>query len=313
MKHRSASIQRKKDYTKDTKSGGENGAGRERSPASGEAERVVIRVLKRLAGGQTWLRRLDADGVCFGLYSPRKAFAEAEVTVSGRQVAEWLARDWLEPADGGGERLKLSAAGLGWLRRRLSSGDAFQEQHRAVRERAMEVEGVSRSVLVNDAESPLTWLRRRKDRNGEPLIAAWQFEAGERLRADFGRGMMQAHVTANWEGAAPSSRRRRLGGGGSAGVHDCVMDARRRVRQALVAVGPELASVVFDVCCCLKGLEEEEECQGWPRRSGKVVLQIGLTRLARHYGLLAREDIPGTVRRRLLHWGAEDYRPAVDG
>ena len=48
-----------------------------------------------------------------------------------------------------------------------------------------EVNGAQRPVLVNEAESPLGWLKSRKDRNGRPLITEDQYQAGERLRADY--------------------------------------------------------------------------------------------------------------------------------
>ena len=57
-----------------------------------------------------------------------------------------------------------------------------------------------------------------------------------------------------------------------------------------------------------------EKAAGWPQRSGKVILQIALQRLARHYGLL--HDAPVAEARRptrVRHWGAEDYRPRADG
>jgi len=55
--------------------------------------------------------------------------------------------------------------------KREHDGDGFRRRHqlRAVAER--EVEGVRQAVVVNDAESPLGWLKSRKDRNGRPLIS----------------------------------------------------------------------------------------------------------------------------------------------
>jgi hypothetical protein len=60
----------------------------------------------------------------------------------------------------------------------------------------------------------------------------------------------------------------------------------------------------------LKGLEQAERNGGWPRRSGKVVLQLALERLALHYGFGGRS---GPAPGRVLHWGAEGYKPAIDG
>jgi len=64
-------------------------------------------------------------------------------------------------------------------------------------------------------------------------------------------------------------------------------------------------------CCELKGLEEAEKANGWPARAGKVVLQIALTRLAKHYGLIA-SDAAAQRKTGLRHWGTEDYRPTLD-
>ena len=72
--------------------------------------------------------------------------------------------------------------------------------------------------------------------------------------------------------------------------------------RALDAVGPELSQVLVDICCELKGLEEPERSRDWPQRAGKVVLQLGLTRLARHYGLDVPSDLPRR-RKGIRHWG----------
>jgi hypothetical protein len=79
-----------------------------------------------------------------------------------------------------------------------------------------------------------------------------------------------------------------------------------------VAVGPEVSGILVDICCELKGLEEAEKTNGWPARAGKVVLQIALTRLAKHYGLIAADDAAVHKRSGLRHWGTEDYRPTLD-
>jgi hypothetical protein len=90
-----------------------------------------------------------------------------------------------------------------------------------------------------------------------------------------------------------------------------VIAAKERVMRALMAVGPEVSGMLVDICCELKGLEEAEKENGWPARAGKIVLQIALTRLARHYGLI-RDEAVKLTRRRLRHWGSEDYRPTLD-
>lgn len=154
-------------------------------------------------------------------------------------------------------------------------------------------------------ESPLDWLRRHRDRSGAPLITDEQFAAGERLRADHHFAGLDPRVTASWSVVAPCTR----GCGGAAGeIADNVLAARERVNRALMAVGPELAGVLVDVCCNLRGLEQVEQRNGWALRSAKVVLQLALSALARHYGM-----IPPTAcsRPRSRHWGAPDYRPAI--
>ena len=53
-------------------------------------------------------------------------------------------------------------------------------------------------MVVNDAESPLGWLKSRKDRSGRPLITEDQYQAGERLRADYWFAHLSPRVTSNW-------------------------------------------------------------------------------------------------------------------
>jgi hypothetical protein len=162
----------------------------------------------------------------------------------------------------------------------------------------------------NADESPLAWLRRRRAKDGSALISDAQFEAGERLRTDFSFAQLSPRVTASWDVALSAASAGPRGASGGAGdIADNVLGARERVNRALSAVGPELAGILVDVCCFLKGLEDLERSVGWPQRSGKVVLQIALTCLARHYGIAAGSGSGRSTQAR--HWGTPDYRPSL--
>lgn len=176
--------------------------------------------------------------------------------------------------------------------------DAKRAEHLTLASREIMTEsGISR-VTVNDSESPLAWLARRKGRDGRTMIGHTQFIAGEKLRADFTRGHLAPRVTSSWSGVA----RGKNCGGDAGTMTDAVIAARQRVRLALDACGPELSGVLMDVCCFLRGLEDVERERGWPARSAKVVLQLALDRLARHYGLAMRPREAAHIRT----WLAED-------
>ncbi|WP_186400989.1 DUF6456 domain-containing protein [Stappia sp. P2PMeth1] len=183
--------------------------------------------------------------------------------------------------------LTLSPAGRARLRRLASGEEDFAAQHREIGTRRIAIAGAADEIVtVNHAESPLAWLRRRRGRDGEPILDEGQFAAGERLRADhaFGAivpGMRGMAWSALGSGAGGGTRDPR---GGLVELTDATLAARARLERAIREVGPELAGVLIDVCCELKGLEQVERERRWPPRSAKVVLLLGLTRLARHYG-----------------------------
>ena len=59
------------------------------------------------------------------------------------------------------------------------------------------------------------------------------------------------------------------------------------MHQALDAAGLEFARLLIDICCFLKDLKEIEHERACPARSARVVLQLALDRLARHYNYTA--------------------------
>jgi Domain of unknown function (DUF6456) len=123
---------------------------------------------------------------------------------------------------------------------------------------------------------------------------------------------MNPRMTSNWSAFAPLDRTRRGAPSNAAALRDEVIAAKERVMRALIVIGPEVSGILVDICCELKGLEQAERANGWPARAGKVVLQIALTRLAKHYGLIAPDDAAVRKAQGLRHWGANDYRPTLD-
>jgi hypothetical protein len=185
----------------------------------------------------------------------------------------------------------------------------FRRQHGGILPaRRVDESGTGRTY-VNEAESPLAWLARRKGPDGRPFISTLQLAAGERLRADFTRAGLTPRVTANW--TAPVAQGRRAGGEEAAAFSDLVIAAKERFTRTLDAVGPEFAGLLLDICCFLKGLEVIERERRWPPRAARIVLSLALDRLARHYGI--ELEARGPARSRPRAWQAEGARPTIDG
>ncbi len=204
-------------------------------------------------------------------------------------------------------RIRLTTAAAGLLPDGPSGDGESGPPRRVLVETEILEEAGRRQAAANAAESPLGLLSRRKDKSGRPFLTRAEVEAGERLRTDYTRGQILPRMGANWQAAVASGRRDGSRGSVSE-LTDAALGARRRAERALVAVGPELAGVLVDICCFLKGLETVEMERRWPARSAKIVLKTGLSALARHYAPpRGMESWPAS--RPILHWGTADYRP----
>lgn len=208
------------------------------------------------------------------------------------------------------DRLALTETGRAFLARRshamqdggASQINAFRAQHLSIANASSKTGGPK----FDESESPLVWLARRKGTDGRPLIEPHQLQAGERLRAEFTMAQMMPRTTSNWH--SPIAGRRR---DGSAGEHmtDRMVASRQRVQHALNAAGPEFAGLLLDVCCFLKKLDEVERERRWPARSAKVVLQLALERLARHFGY--QRDATGKAAAAVQAWAADNALSGV--
>jgi hypothetical protein len=129
-----------------------------------------------------------------------------------------------------------------------------------------------RTATVNLAESPLTWLHARGH------LTKAQFDAGERLRADWERAQLAPGVTMRWDVV-------RVRGGADSGLGpgERQLAAKARFDGAVAEAGPGLADVLWRVVCAGEALADAERALAWPARSGKLVLRLALDRVARFY------------------------------
>ena len=198
---------------------------------------------------------------------------------------------------------RLTAAGRAVLRRALSDGGMAK----ATVAKAVPATAAAPGNLPSSS-TVLRWLRQRRDRNGQPLLTELQVEAGERLAADFVRGHMTPRVTADWSPTSGGAPRRRGVPGHGVELREATAAAQDRFRAGLAAVEPEFADLLINVCCFDARIEDVEKAMNWPQRSAKILLQLALNQLARHYGLMRRVGPTATIR----HAGCDDYRPGFD-
>ena len=132
--------------------------------------------------------------------------------------------------------------------------------------------GKRRTVTVNVAESPLSWLHARGHLDDR------LFDAGEALRNDYERAQLSANVTMRWDPV-----RVKTTGEQGLSATERQIAAKQRFDGAIRQAGRGLEDILWRVVCAGEGLPEAEKHLGWPARSGKLVLKLALDRVADFY------------------------------
>jgi len=174
-----------------------------------------------------------------------------------------------------GDKCFASDAAAAWLKRQLSDGDGFGEQHR-------QIEKSREGLCLNLCESALRILATKT--KGRPaFLLPHHLAAANRIHALVMRTQMIQRTTMSYDPG-------RVGGKNSGSsvafdLADSVVDAKKQLYQLLEMLPADCAGVVMDVCGFQKGLQLIEIERQWPRRSAKLILRIGLEQLAVQFGL----------------------------
>ncbi|ASK88130.1 DUF6456 domain-containing protein [Sphingorhabdus sp. SMR4y] len=165
---------------------------------------------------------------------------------------------------------------IGWrgprlLAERALPQDGEKREGRGARRRR------ARSVTVNLAESPLGWLHARGH------LSDRQFDAGEKLRADWERANLAPSVTMRWDGAPVAGSKRAMPR--IMNETEAQIAAKQRFDKAICHLGNDLSDIAWRTICGGERTPVAERKLGWPARSGKLVLKIALDRLAEYYRL----------------------------
>jgi hypothetical protein len=225
--------------------------------------------------GQTAWRALRALAAGAHLTPDGEDWRIGTQAVRDADVAALARHDLVERDGTGGYR--ASTPGRSWLAR-LDAPDAPNRLLARTAASGKRREAAMRGARsYNRAEEPLAWLFVRRK------ISERQFAAGERLRRDFLMAAKGPRLAMDWE-AGPVTRTRR-GPVAPTDPTPTQICAKTRLNGALAAAGAGLSDVLTRTVCLGEGLETAERAMGWPARAGKVVLCLGLDRIADYYRL----------------------------
>lgn len=215
--------------------------------------------------------------------------AECEVDAQGARIGAG------DIAIGARELAELEALGVV---RRASVG---------IEATAFAPEWLRRERAMAGCEKPVIAEQGGASRTSPAFFAPHHLAAGDRVRRLFDRAQLLPRVTMAYSPIAATRGAARRAGD----ITDMAAEARKGLAEIHALLPDDCAGVVIDVCGYEKGLQAIETERGWPRRSAKLVLRIGLEHLARHYGLVEMARGPESGKQQ--GWIGEGGRPTEVG
>ncbi len=192
-------------------------------------------------------------------------------------------------------KISINSLSKKWLLRKMANNGAskeeqFSEQHRNIKFN-------NDGVKINLNESPisrLTIVRAGK----KPYLEPHHVEAARRFSNLMERSHLRSRITMSYNDAQLASTK--SSSNVKLDISDMAIDARKTMESLLADIPKDWASIIIDVCGFEKGLQTVESERGWPRRSAKLVLRIGLEQLAFNLGLCQKAI--GSNRNNINSW-----------
>jgi hypothetical protein len=241
--------------------------------------RSLARALARLSAAGAVLAPGDAEGAGYSVFPGSDRRRRPLARLAASEVQELEAEGAIAPVGGGG--FVLSPAGHARVRREAAAAEeAFAAQHRPITTRHVaDPDGKMRLVRGLARSAVIRRLGGLKDAAGRPWLTDAELRAAAEVRADWEASEVGIVRGSDWSAPPPGS-----GARGACSAQERALaarcDARRRLASALDALAPPLRRVVESVCIHEHGIEVLERTEGWPARSGKLALKLGLAQLA---------------------------------
>jgi hypothetical protein len=238
---------------------------------------TITRALLRLATSGAVLAELT-QGRGYGVFPRGDKRRRATVKLDDETVRQLEADGVVEPL---GDVLVLTVAGRARVRREAATGEeGYLAQHATLTDRdVMEKDGEVRRTRGVMPSAVIRRLAALRGADGTPWLSGAEISAAECLRAHWETAQGGLTRGSDWTAPPVGSSPR-----GPSTAQERTLaarcDARRRTEEALDALAPPLRRVVERVCFNEDGLETLERAHGWPARSGKVALKLGLAQLA---------------------------------